>query len=299
MTADPPAVATVGRCLPVALGLARLGLPVLPLRDGKFPLANCPACYECACGGRPNMKAGGPCACPKPCHAWAAATTDPAILTSRAWVRAWREADTVAYHPGGAGLTVLDLDSGRAVVWARDALPATMTVPTTRGEHWIYRGVMSSANSVCPNVDIKSHAAYVRWLGPGTGTMTPLPDSARALARKEEATPAPLGGGVASSHPTAWARAVNSGCRHTDRYVRTGLQRGLARIRERRESGAGSQAYGVARFLAFQHARCPGPCGLDALAVQLIGAAVDVGVPHDYAARAVTNGFASAGAPMT
>ncbi|MEU8511604.1 DNA primase [Kitasatospora sp. NPDC048722] len=279
--------------LRLVLDLAGCGLPVLPLRD-KFPLANCPPCQGNACGGRPVMKAAGPCACPLPCHAWAAATTDPAVLTGPAWARAWREATAIAYHPGGAGATVLDLDSPEAVAWARESLPATLTVPSTRGEHWIYLGVMRSANSVRPDVDIKSHAAYARWLGPGTGTITPLPDSVRALARKEETTPAPPAGRVASSSPTAWARSVNSGCRHTDRYVRTGLQRGLAKIADHHKSGAASQAYGVARFLAAQHTHCPGPCGLDALARDLIGAAVAVGVPHDYAARAVANGLAAA-----
>ncbi|MFB7618741.1 DNA primase [Kitasatospora sp. NPDC056181] len=290
MPANP--LPAVGCCLVVALRLAGSGLPVLPLRDGKLPVGNCPACAANACGGRPNMKVPGPCVCPAPCHAWAAATTDPVVLTGPGWARAWREADTVAYHPGGAGVTVLDLDSRLAVAWARETLPATLTVPSTRGEHWIYRGVMRSANAVRPDVDIKSHAAYARWLGPGTSTMAPLPDSVRALARKEDTTPSPPGGGVVSSRPTAWARTVNSGCRHTDRFVRTGLDRGLARIRALRKSGAANQAYGVARFLAAQHTHCPGPCGLDTLAQDLIGAAVSVGVPHDYAARAVANGLA-------
>ncbi|MFF3067149.1 bifunctional DNA primase/polymerase [Kitasatospora sp. NPDC057936] len=282
--------------LQLALFLARFGLPVLPLREGKLPIGNCPTCKDNACGGRPNMKSHGPCRCPAPCHAWAAATTDPAVLTSPAWAPAWREAQAVAYHPGGAGLTVLDLDNAHAVAWARATMPATLTVPTTRGEHWIYRGVMTSANAVRPGVDIKSSAAYARWLGEGTGTMAPLPESVRALARKEEATLARIGGGVASSSATAWARSVDSGCRHTDRYRHTGLQRGLAKVREHEESGAGSQAFGVARFLAAQHNRCPGPCGLDTLARRIIDAAVAVGVPHDYATRAVTNGFTAAGA---
>ncbi|MFE7526183.1 DNA primase [Kitasatospora sp. NPDC057542] len=282
--------------LQLALELPRLGLPVLPLRAGKRPVGNCPACKDNACGGRPNMKDPGTCACPAPCHAWAAATTDPAVLTSPPWLRAWREAEAVAYHPGGAGLTVVDLDSADAVTWARTALPPTLTVPSTRGEHWVYRGAMLSANRVRPGVDVKSTMAYARWLGYGTGTMAPLPDTVRALVVKEEATPPPSGARVASSPSPTWTRTVGHGCRHTERFIHTGLQRGLDKIAACRKSGAGSQAFGVARFLAAQHTRCPGPCGLDTIAQQLINAAVNVGVPHDYATRAVDRGFTTAGA---
>jgi hypothetical protein len=132
--------------LDTALRLAAAGVPVLPLRRGKLPFGNCPACTKNACGDRPNMLRAGPCACPAPCHGWAAATTDPAVLSSLAWTAAWRRAITVAYHPGGAGLTVVDLDNAAAIAWAHGALPATRTVPTTRGEHWIYRGTMRSVN---------------------------------------------------------------------------------------------------------------------------------------------------------
>ncbi|MEU9230850.1 bifunctional DNA primase/polymerase [Streptomyces subrutilus] len=171
--------------LRTALWLAELGLPVLPLREGKLPFGNCRACTRSACGDRPNMKAAGPCQCPAPCHGWAAATTTPAVLTSPAWAMAWRQARAVAYHPGGAGLTVVDLDNPDAVTWARKTLPATKVVPTTRGEHWIYRGVMQSVNGVRPGVDLKSTMSYARWRGTGTGTIAPLPDGVRALATKE------------------------------------------------------------------------------------------------------------------
>ncbi|MGW1150609.1 DNA primase [Streptomyces rubiginosohelvolus] len=266
----------------------------MPLRAGKVPFANCPACRDNACGGRPNMKTPGPCGCPRPCHAWAAATTDPATLTGGPWATAWAQAQAVAYHPGGAGLTVVDLDDRDAVTWARVTLPATRVVATTRGEHWIYRGVMPSANRVRPGVDVKAALSYARWLGPGTGTMTALPDVVRGLMVKEETT-SPRGGVVSSPHGrAAWDHRVATGCRHTERYVRTGLERGLALVRARRESGAGSQAFGVAQFIARQHADCPGPCGLDVLGQQLITTAVSVGVPEPYAARAVTNGLAGA-----
>lgn len=277
----------------VALALAAAGVPVLPLRHGKVPVGNCAACTRNACGGRPNMKTSGPCTCPAPCHAWAAATTDPAVLASPAWASAWREAVGVGYHPGGARLTVVDLDTPAAVAWAQGNLPPTRTVTTARGQHWIYQGTMPSGNAVRPGIDIKSRSQYARWLGPGTGRMMVLPSVVRALSARKEATPPP-GAGVASSvrERAAWDRTVATGCRHTDAYVRTGLERGLAKIREHTESGAGSQAFGVARFLAAQHTACPGPCGLDVLAAFIVDTTVCVGVPADYAERAVTNGLA-------
>ncbi|MFJ9905774.1 bifunctional DNA primase/polymerase [Streptomyces sp. NPDC101152] len=279
--------------LRTALALAASGVPVLPLREGKVPFGNCHACARGACGGRPHMKRAGACQCPAPCHAWAAATTDPRVITSPAWAAAWRAAGAVGYHPGGCGLTVVDLDNARAVAWARETLPTTRTVPTTRGEHWIYLGIMQSANGVRPGVDIKSRMVYARWLGCGTGTMTALPSAVRALVVKEEATRPRAG--VASSLPmrATWERAVATGCRHTERYIRTGLERGLAMVGARTESGAGSQAFGVARFLAAQHAHCPGPCGLDAIGEQIVAAAVAVGVPEPYAQRAVANGLST------
>lgn len=277
--------------LTTALNLASSGVPVLPLREGKLPFGNCPTCSGGACGGRPHMKSAGTCTCLAPCHGWAAATTDPAVLTSLPWAAAWREARAAAYHPGGAGLTVVDLDNAQAVAWARESLPATRTVPTTRGEHWIYLGAMRSANAVRSGVDVKSLMQYARWLGPGRGAMTPLPSAARALVEREETIPA--GRDVVSSTPfrVTWDASVATGCRHTERYVRAGLDRGTALIRARSESGAGSQAFGVAQFLARQHAQCPGPCGLDTLGSHIIGAAVSVGVPEAYAARAVANGL--------
>ncbi|TDC21245.1 DNA primase [Streptomyces sp. 8K308] len=292
----PPFPLTGDSHLDTALALATAGVPVLPLlplRGGKAPVGNCLACAKNRCGGRPNMKNPGPCHCPRPCHGWAAATTNPAALTSPQWSAAWRQAAAVAYHPAGADVTVVDLDNPAAVEWARATLPPTRTVATSRGEHWIYRGTTTSANSVRPGVDIKSAMAYARWLGPGIGTMTPLPDAVRALLVREEAT---RRAGVASSTPqrAAWDHSAATGCRHTERYVHTGLNKGLAMIRARTEQGAGSQAFGVARFLAALHTACPGPCGLDAIASDLIAAAVSVGVPEPYATRAVTNGLDTA-----
>ncbi|GGR09338.1 bifunctional DNA primase/polymerase [Kitasatospora griseola] len=192
-----------GEHLPAALSLAAVSVPVLPLRAGKVPFGNCPDCANNACGGRPNMKTPGPCTCPAPCHGWAAATTDPTVLNSPTWARAWRQAAGVAYHPGGAALTVVDLDNADAIAWAHASLPATRTVATTRGEHWLYRGAMPSANAVRPGVDVKSLMSYARWLGPGTGPLAALPDAVRDLVVREPApvrpvrvsVPVPAGGG--------------------------------------------------------------------------------------------------------
>ncbi|MFJ7345768.1 bifunctional DNA primase/polymerase [Streptomyces sp. NPDC101110] len=291
---DSPA----GAHLRQALELVALGVPVLPLREGKVPFANCPECFENRCGGRPNMKSAGTCECPRPCHAWAAASTSVDLVTSAAWMAAWRRSAAVAYHPGGAGVTVVDLDSSDAIAWAREALPATRTVPTTRGEHWIYLGTMQSANKVRPGVDIKSRMAYARWLGRGEGEMLQLPEAVTSLPRHV----VPAGTVASSPMPrAAWSREVASGCRHTEGYVRKGLDKGLAMVRSHPEQGAASQAFGVARFLAALHQECPGPCGLESLGGEIVTAAVSVGVPEGYAVRAVENGFAASGAtvPLT
>lgn len=236
------------RLLTDALELAGAGVPVLPLRAGKLPFGNCPACRDNACGGRPNMKTAGPCACPGPCHGWAAATADANVLNSTLWRRAWREAAGVAYHPGGAGLTVVDLDNAEATAWARASLPATRTVPTTRGEHWLYRGAMQGANGVRSGVDIKSTMAYARWLGPGTGTMAPLPDVVRALVVKER--PAPQR--VAASVPVS----AGGQCPHrTPAYLERGIAMAEQRITEAR-SAVHTTVYRVFLAVLSTHGRC-------------------------------------------
>ncbi|MEV6057125.1 bifunctional DNA primase/polymerase [Streptomyces sp. NPDC052107] len=235
--------------LRIALYLAAAGVPVLPLRGGKVPFGNCRRCADNACGGRPNMKTPGPCACPAPCHAWAAATTDPQVINSARWARAWREAAAVAYHPGGAGVTVVDLDNPAAVAWAREALPPTQTVPTTRGEHWIYRGTMQSANGVRDGVDIKSTMAYARWLGPGTGTMTALPGAVRVLAVKEPAVFRP------ALHSIA-VPAQAGECRHrTPAYLERGIAMAEQRITEAR-SAVHTTVYRTFLAVLSVHGRC-------------------------------------------
>ncbi|MEV1022265.1 bifunctional DNA primase/polymerase [Streptomyces sp. NPDC050264] len=240
-----------GEHLRNALALAASGVPVLPLRAGKVPFGNCRRCTDNACGGRPNMKTPGPCACPGLCHGWSAATTDPHIINSGIWRRAWMAAAAVAYHPGGAGLTVVDLDDADAITWARENLPTTQTVPTTRGEHWLYLGAMPSANAVLPGVDIKSTMAYARWLGFGTGTMTALPDAVRALTVKKPAEVRPAPQAI-----TVPAPAGGGECRHrTPAY----LDRGIA-MAEQRITGASSAIHTTVyrTFLAVlsKHGRC-------------------------------------------
>ncbi|MEU9490628.1 bifunctional DNA primase/polymerase [Streptomyces sp. NPDC048215] len=261
-----------------ALTLAAAGVPVLPLRAGKLPFGNCTRCAGNACGGRPTMKSAGACSCPGICHGWAAATTHAPTLTSPLWAGAWQQAQAVAYHPAGAGLTVLDLDNTNAVDWARQTLPATRVVPTTRGEHWIYLGAMRSANAVRPGVDIKSSMAYARWLGPGTGTMTDLPDAVRALVVKKPSpvrlvtVPMPAGGGE---------------CRHRTPVY---LERGIAMAEQRITEAAGGVHATVYRtFLAVlsAHGRCG--CLTNAHAARLFAAAQTRGESARHCSDAWSN----------
>ncbi|MFB7517429.1 bifunctional DNA primase/polymerase [Streptomyces sp. NPDC056144] len=235
--------------LTIALGLAEHGLPVLPLRADKRPFGNCRACEDLACGGRPSMATPGPCVCPWPCHGWAAAITDRRIIASPQWAAAWRRARTIGYHPGGAGVTVVDLDNEAAVTWARATLPPTTTVATTRGEHWIYRGTMRSVNAVRPGVDLKSTMSYARWLGPGSGVPAELPDVVRALADKQP--PA-----VRQAAPTVPAPAGGGECRHRSPAY---LERGIAMAEQRitdAESAVHATVYRTFLAVLSAHGRC-------------------------------------------
>ncbi|MEU3949858.1 bifunctional DNA primase/polymerase [Streptomyces sp. NPDC029526] len=268
--------------LRTALSLAAKGVPVLPLRRGKVPFGNCPSCAGNACGGRPNMKTPGPCQCPGICHAWAAATTDPDVITSAAWAAAWRRAVCVGYHPGGAGLTVVDLDDAGAMVWARTALPATRTVPTTRGEHWIYRGTMPSRNAVRPGVDIKSTMSYARYLGPGTGPMADLPDAARALAVKE-----PPAARLAVRAAVAPAGVQGGECPHrTPAYLERGVAMAEQRITEASRA-VHATVYRVFLAVLSRHGRCG--CLTDAHIARLFTAAQAKGESPRHCADAWTN----------
>ncbi|MFI9101669.1 bifunctional DNA primase/polymerase [Streptomyces fildesensis] len=234
-----------------ALELAVAGVPVLPLRVGKVPFGNCRTCSGNACGGRPNMKTSGPCRCPAVCHAWAAATTDSQVITSAPWAKAWCQAQAVAYHPGEAGLTVVDLDNAQAIAWAREALTATRVVATTRGEHWIYQGAMRSANAVRPGVDIKSTMAYARWLGWGTGTTAPLPLAVLNLAVRG---PSPIR--TASQVTTVPGLAGGRECRHRKpAYLDRGISMAEQRITEAREA-VHATVYRTFLAVLSAHGRC-------------------------------------------
>ncbi|GHH26381.1 bifunctional DNA primase/polymerase [Streptomyces lanatus] len=268
--------------LHTALCLAASGLPVLPLRQGKGPFGNCPACAQNACGGRPNMKTPGPCTCPAPCHGWAAATTDPHIINSPTWARSWRKAAAVAYHPGGAGLTVVDLDNADAIAWARRALPSTRTVATTRGEHRIYQGAMGSVNAVRDGVDIKSTMAYARWVGPGIGTLTALPETVRALAVKEPAVVRPVPQGL--SVP---ALAGGGECRHrTPIYLARGIAMAEQQITEA-SSAVHTTVYRTFLAVLSVHGRCG--CLTDAHIARLFTAAQAKGESPRHCTEAWNN----------
>ncbi|WP_405018486.1 bifunctional DNA primase/polymerase [Kitasatospora sp. NBC_00070] len=267
-----------GEHLLTALSLAASGVPVLPLRAGKVPFGNCQACTGNACGGRPNMKTPGPCVCPAPCHGWAAATTDPAVLNSQEWAAAWREATGVAYHPGGAGLTAVDLDNTDATTWARANLPATLTVPTTRGEHWLYRGAMPSANAVRPGIDLKSSMSYARWVGRGSGTLTALPDTVRALVVRQLAPARP----VAVSAPTGGGR-----CPHrSPAYLDRGITMAVQRITDA-ASAVHATVFGAFLAVLSTHGRCG--CLTDAHTERLFAAAQAKGESARHCADAWAN----------
>ncbi|MFF9181788.1 bifunctional DNA primase/polymerase [Streptomyces misionensis] len=285
-----PDLSATNGLMRTALFLAAAGVPVLPLRAGKLPFGNCRDCagVPSRCGGRPNMKTPGPCTCPAPCHGWAAATTNPTVLRSPEWAQAWREAAAVAYHPGGAGLTVVDLDNPTAIAWAREALPATQTVTSTRGEHWIYRGTMPSANAVRPGVDIKSRMQYARWLGPGTGTIAELPDVVRALIVKVPAPARPAPHTVIAPTPVGGGE-----CRHrTPAY----LERGIA-MAEQRITEARSQVHATVyrTFLAVlsRHGQCG--CLTDAHVARLFAAAQAKGESPRHCTDAWTNALTRLG----
>jgi hypothetical protein len=268
--------------LRTALDLAASGLPVLPLSRGKRPFGNCTACRDNACGGRPNMKTAGACRCPLVCHAWAAATTDTAVLNSRSWQAAWERAVHVAYHPGGAGVTVVDLDDADAIAWAHEALPATRTVATTRGEHWIYRGTMPSANNVRPGVDIKSTMSYARWLGRGVGTMTVLPGVVRELAVKTPTAARPSGQAAAVPAPAGGGQ-----CPHrTPVFLERGIAMAEGRITEAR-SAVHATVYRAFLAVLSVHGRCG--CLTDTHVARLFAAAQAKGESLRHCDDAWTN----------
>ncbi|MFI1948582.1 bifunctional DNA primase/polymerase [Streptomyces virginiae] len=237
-----------------ALWLAGHGVPVLPLSGDKRPLANCPACKGNSCGERPNSLAAGPCSCPLPCHGWSAATTDRRTVAG--WE--WDQAGAVGWHPGGRGLTVVDLDSPEAVQWAQTALPATRTVPTTRGEHWIYEGATQSRNGVMPKVDVKSLMSYAVWRGAGTGAVVPLPAAVVALVERSKA--------AARVTPHRIPQARNGTCPHrSPSYLARGIAMAAGQISGTPEGMRNRTLFRVLLAVLRTHGQCGcmGPDDLD------------------------------------
>jgi hypothetical protein len=116
------------------------------------------------------------------------------------------------------------------MTWARATLPATRTVPTTRGEHWIYLGTMPSSNAVRPGVDVKSLMQYARWLAPSEGITAPLTDVVRALVVKQPAAPRRAPQGLTGPVP-----GIRGACPHrTPAYLDRGLTMAEQRITQAR-----------------------------------------------------------------
>jgi hypothetical protein len=153
-------------------------------------------------------------------------------------------------------------------------------VPTTRGEHWIYRGAMTSRNAVRPGVDIKSTRSYARYLGPGTGVMADLPDAIRALAVKEPSSDRPT--------PVAVPAGGRGGeCPHrTPVYLARGLAMAEQRITEA-SSAVHATVYRTFLAVLSKHGRCG--CLTDAHVTRLFAAAQAKGETARHCADAWTN----------
>jgi hypothetical protein len=124
-------------------------------------------------------------------------------------------------------------------------------VRTTRGEHWLYQGVMPSANRVRPGVDIKSSMAYARWLDPGTGTMNELPRAVRSLVVKEPPAARPATQTIALP-----AGARGGQCRHrSPAYLDRGIAMAEQRITEAREA-IHATVYRTFLAVLSTHGRC-------------------------------------------
>lgn len=83
------------------------------------------------------------------------ATTD--LEQIDAW---WSQAEyNIAFSPGDAGLTVLDLDPGHKL---ERVLPDSYTVKTPRGLHLYFEGISrTTASVIAPHVDTRSNGGYV------------------------------------------------------------------------------------------------------------------------------------------
>jgi hypothetical protein len=146
---------------------------------------------------------------------------------------------------------------------------------------------MQSANAVRPGVDVKSTMAYVRWLGPGTGTMATLPDTVRALAVKKPAPVRP------ASHVNLPSRTGGGPCPHR---TPTYLERGIA-MAEQRITGARTAVhatvYGTFLAVLSTHGRCG--CLTDTHMTRLFTAAQAKGESPRHCTDAWTNALTALG----
>lgn len=171
-------------------------------------------------------------------------------------------------------------------MWARASLPATRIVRTTRGEHWLFRGAMQGANGVRPGVDIKSTMAYARWLGPGTGTITALPDVVRALIVRKSAPVRP----VAVTVP---ALVGGGACPHrSPTYLDRGIAMAEQRIAEAREA-VHATVYRTFLAVLSTHGRCG--CLTEAHTARLFTAAQAKGESPRHCTDAWTNALTKLG----
>jgi hypothetical protein len=141
---------------------------------------------------------------------------------------------------------------------------------------------MASHNAVRPGVDIKSTMAYARYLGPGTGTMTALPDAVRALAVKEPPAVRPAPRSV--SVP---ARSGGGQCPHrTPVFLERGIAMAEQRITKAR-SAIHATVYGTFLAVLSTHGRCG--CLTDAHVARLFTAAQAKGESPRHCTDAWTN----------
>jgi uncharacterized protein (DUF2236 family) len=143
-------------------------------------------------------------------------------------------------------------------------------------------------NGVRPGVDIKSSMSYARWLGPGTGTMTALPDAVRALAAPVPSAVRPAPRAVAVSAPAGGGR-----CPHRSPVY---LERGITMAEQRigaATSGVHATVYATFLAVLSVHGRCG--CLTEAHIERLFTAAQAKGESARHCADAWANAAAALG----
>jgi hypothetical protein len=129
--------------------------------------------------------------------------------------------------------------------------------------------------------------AYVRWLGPGTGTMAPLPDTVRALTVKKPAA-------VQPARPAAAAPARTGGTcpHHTPTYLERGITMAEQRITGAR-AAVHATVYGTFLAVLSTHGQCG--CLTDAHMARLFTAAQAKGESPRHCTDAWTNALTALG----